>query len=115
MKKKYNCRLSASSLLVKVKGNVIRCEFEPDVVNTFGMRGCSYTTENKDIQYAIEHSARFGKECIEGIWTDDVEKQWQDVYVTEGTEENLLLPTNPEAEPVIKKKVVRRGKQKKEE
>ena len=74
MKKKYKCRLSASSLLVNVKGKVLRLEFEPDVVNEFGLRGCSYTIDNKDIQRCIEYSKRFNSIIMkDAIWTDDVE------------------------------------------
>ena len=73
MKKKYKCKLSATSLLVSVKGKVLRLEFEPDVVNEFGLRGCSYTTDNKDIQRSIEFSKRFKSVLKDAIWTDDVE------------------------------------------
>ena len=81
MKKKYKCRLSATSLLVNIKGKVIRIEFEPDVIGTYGLRGCSYKTENADIQYAIEHCKRFSKvrefdlsnAAFDAIWTDDAD------------------------------------------
>lgn len=75
MKKKYKCKLSATSLLVSVNKQVLRLEFEPDVVNEFGLRGCSYTTDNKDIQRAIEFSKRFKSVLKDAIWTDDVEKK----------------------------------------
>lgn len=106
MKKKYKCRLSASSLLVKVRGKVVRCEFEPSVLSAYGLRGCAYSTEDKDIQYAIEHSHRFHCGGIEGIWTDDIEPKEQEVNLTELPEE--------EVQPVVEKKVVRRGRAKKE-
>lgn len=110
MKKKYKCRLSASSLLVTVKGKVIRLELEPDVVNEFGLHGCSYTTDNKDIQHAIEHSKRFNSAQKEGIWTDDKEpeKEEPSVQIQEGG-------TKVEEKAIEEKpKVVRRGRAKKE-
>ena len=73
MKKKYKCRLSASSLLVNVKGQVRRLEFEPSVLSEFGLRGCAYTTDNEALQYAIEHSARYRNHRMDEVWTDDVD------------------------------------------
>lgn len=103
MKKKYKCRLSASSLLVNLKGKVIRLEFEPSVLSEFGLRGCAYTTDNKDLQYAIEHSARFNNHRKDEVWTDDKEPQ-------------IAAPVEVTVTPVVEepKKVVRRVKAKKE-
>lgn len=95
MTKKYKCRLSASSLLVNCNGKVMRLEFEPDVVSKYGMRGCSYSTDNKAIQRAIERSKRFNSHQKDEVWTDDVEP--------------VVQPVQEE------KKVVRRGRSKKEE
>lgn len=84
MKKKYKCRLSATSLLINVKGNVLRLEFEPDVINAYGLRGCSYSTDKKDVQHEIEHNKRFGLSKLEGIWTDDVEPVKKEVVPQAG-------------------------------
>lgn len=94
MTKTYKCKLSATSLLVNVKGKVIRLEFEPDVITSYGLRGCSYRTSNKDMQHAIERTKRFNSALKDAIWTDDVE---------------------PKEEVAEEKKVVRRGRTKKED
>ena len=111
MKKKYKCRLSASSLLVNINAKVIRIEFEPDVISKHGLRGCSFKTENEDMQHAIEHSKRFAKvtednlseASMDAIWTDDIEAVKEEPKI------------EAEAPVVETKKVVRRGKAKKEE
>lgn len=125
MKKKYKCRLSASSLLVTVKGKVIRCELEPDVIDKFGTRGCSFTTEDKDLQHAIEHSPRFRRdERLDSVWTDDVEIVVPEKKVPEIAKAYAehsgkveAAPALPEGEGVVNisvQKKVRRYKAKKE-
>lgn len=104
MTKKYKCRLSASSLLVNVKGKVLRLEFEADVVSVYGLRGCSYTTDNIELQHAIERSKRFCSKQRDEIWTDDIEESVKKkVYVSK-----------QEAQPVEIKKVTRVRRAKKE-
>lgn len=117
MKKKYKCRLSASSLLVNVKGKVIRLEFEPDVVNEFGLRGCSYATDNVDIQKEVEHNKRFNSACKDTIWTDDIEVVENPVETKEVIVEEPVVAevVDEKEEPVEEpKKIVRRQRVKKE-
>lgn len=95
MVKKYKCRLSATSLLVNCDGKVSRIEFEPDVISIYGMRGCSYSTDKKSVQRAIERNPRFNSHQKDEVWTDDVEPK-------------------EEEQPVVEKKVIRRGRAKKE-
>lgn len=53
----------------------MRVEFKRDIINDAGAYGCSFSTDNKEIQEAIEHSAFFNKDMSDGIWTDDVEEK----------------------------------------
>ena len=95
MKKKYKCRLSASSLLINIKGKVLRLEFEPDVINAYGLRGCSYSTDKADVQSAIEHNKRFGSVLKDSIWTDDKEEKKPKSKPVKPVEKKPIVPEVP--------------------
>ena len=97
MKKNYICRLSATNILVNINSVVKRVWFEPDIINGYGLRGCSYTTDNKEIQSAIENHPQFRNGARDSI------------TIYGGSFEK------PEPVPVVEKPVVKRGKAKKEE
>ena len=115
MKKKYKCRLSATSLLVNVKGNVRRIEFEPSVLSEFGLRGCAYTTDNETLQNAIEHNPRYRNHRFDEVWTDDIDKKVEVVPEPVKEQEVIVEPQQEAEEAPVMKKVVRRGRVKKEE
>lgn len=75
MKKLYKNRRPSTNILVTVNGTVKSIEFTPDVIFDWGLRGCSYITEDKDIQQAIERHPFFSDKVpqLDRIWTDDKE------------------------------------------
>lgn len=99
MKKLYKNRRPSTNILVTVNGNVKSIEFTPDVIYDWGLRGCSYITEDKDIQSAIERHPFFSANAsqLDRIWTDDKE------------------PAATEEHPKTNQTTVRRYKGKKEE
>lgn len=103
MKKKYKNRRPATNILVNVNGVIKSLEFTPAVIEMWGLRGCAYVTEDKEIQAAIEKHPFFGKDGMDGIWTDDVEPKAEKPVKAEAP--------MPEEEP----KVAKRYKAKKEE
>ena len=90
MKKKYICRLSATNILVRVHGVVKRLEFEPDVITNYGLRGCSYETEDKEIQSAVENHPQF-------------RNGQRDCITIFGESFNKPEPTTVEEKPVVRK------------
>lgn len=77
MKKLYKNRRPSTNILVTVNGAVRSIEFTPDVIFDWGLRGCSYITEDKDIQTAIENHPFFSENAslYDRIWTDDKEPE----------------------------------------
>lgn len=77
MKKLYKNRRPSTNILVAVNGTVKSIEFTPDVIFDWGLRGCSYITEDKDIQAAIERHPFFSDKApqLDRIWTDDKEPE----------------------------------------
>lgn len=76
MKKLYKNRRPYTNILVTIKGEVRSIEFSPDVIAEGGLRGCSYLTEDKDEQDAIEAHKFFkgNVDMYDRIWTDDKEQ-----------------------------------------
>lgn len=81
MTKTYKCRLDFLGILVPYKGSYVHVNFERAVLSATGIRGCKYTTDDVELQKAIEAHKDFGTERKDGIWTDDIEP------VVEQTEE----------------------------
>ena len=98
MKKKYICRLSATNILVKVNGVVKSLEFDPAVVTDYGLRGCAYSTEDVNIQSAVEHHQQFrtGQRDAITIYGESFERP--------------VVVAPVEEKPVEEKKVVRKAK-----
>lgn len=106
MKKLYKCKRPATNILVTIDGKVRSLEFNPDVIETWGLRGCSFVTDDKVVQEAIEKHPYFATKGLDRIWTDDIEK------VNEPTKaDEQIKELNKEEQPNI----VRRYKAKKEE
>lgn len=50
-------------------------EFGWDIINTeSGMRGCSFTTDDVELQKALESHECFNRKLQPSFWTDDVEE-----------------------------------------
>ena len=92
--------MSAISILVNVRGKVRRLEFEPDIINEFSLRGCSYTTEDADIQKAVEHHKQFHSLYNDRIW---IKGEPNDGVVEEATVEPVVEPVAEQAEEMPQK------------
>lgn len=73
MKKTYKSKLHLNNFLVNYNGEIIRVEMNPDVISKYGLRGCSFTTEDVELQKAIEAHPGFNNGREDGFWTEDVE------------------------------------------
>ena len=115
MKKKYKNRRPATNILVNVNGAIKSIEFAPAVIEYWGLRGCAYTTEDKEIQAAIEVHPFFGKDGLDGIWTDDVEPKAEKVAEEAAPVEIVAEEIAEHLDGECAAKVARRYKGKKEE
>lgn len=71
MKKTYRSKLHGYNIYVKVDGKLKNVDFERSFIGRGSLIGCSYATDDKAVQQAIESHADFGVK----FWTDDVEKK----------------------------------------
>lgn len=74
MLKKYKSKLSSLRIIVKAGDNIIPVEFGWDVISNVGVRGCSFSTDNVELQKAIEQHEYFGRKMQPNFWTDDKEE-----------------------------------------
>lgn len=74
MLKKYKSKLSSLRIIVKAGDNIIPVEFGWDVISNVGARGCSFSTDNVELQKAIEQHEYFGRKMQPNFWTDDKEE-----------------------------------------
>jgi hypothetical protein len=74
MLKKYKSKLSSLRIIIKAGDNIIPVEFEWDVISNVGARGCSFSTDNVELQKAIEQHEYFGRKMQPNFWTDDKEE-----------------------------------------
>lgn len=84
MFKKYKSISNSLSILVSVGGEVRNVDFEWDIVDTTGRRGCSFSTDDIELQKALERHEYFRRKLRPSFWTDDV-----DDNVSEGESVNL--------------------------
>jgi hypothetical protein len=69
MKKTYKSKLRAYNIYVELNGSMVDVEFRKAfVINS--LVGCAFSTENKDLQNAIESHHEYGLK----FWTDDKEE-----------------------------------------
>ena len=74
MLKTYKSKMTALRILVKVRGAIVPIEFHWDLIYpNSGIRGCSFSTDDVELQKAIEAHEFFGRELQPSIWTDDKE------------------------------------------
>lgn len=70
MKKTYKTKYRGFNIYVDVNGVSQNVEFKKGIIY-YTTVGCLFTTEDKDLQAAIENHRKFGVD----FWTDDVEKK----------------------------------------
>lgn len=67
--------MTALRILVKVGNNIVPVEFGWDLIYpNSGIRGCSFSTEDVELQKALESHEYFNRELQPSFWTDDVEE-----------------------------------------
>lgn len=68
--------MNSLRILATVKGEIIPVEFKWDLVYpNSGVRGCSFTTSDVELQKALEAHEYFNRKMQPNFWTDDVEKK----------------------------------------
>lgn len=61
-------------ILAKVADKIVPVEFSWDIINPrSGLRGCSFTTDDVELQKALESHEYFNRKMHPSFWTDDVE------------------------------------------
>ena len=76
MLKKYKSKMTALRILVKVGNNIVPVEFGWDLIYpNSGIRGCSFSTEDVELQKALESHEYFNRELQPSFWTDDKEEE----------------------------------------
>lgn len=62
-------------ILAKVGEELIPVEFKWDLIySNSGVRGCSFTTDDVELQKALESHEYFNRVMQPNFWTDDVEE-----------------------------------------
>lgn len=75
MLKTYKSKMTALRILVKVGDKVVPVEFSWDLIYpNSGIRGCSFSTEDAELQKAMESHEFFGRTLQPSFWTDDKEE-----------------------------------------
>lgn len=68
--------MTALRILVKVGDNIIPVEFSWDLIYAnSGVRGCSFSTDNVELQKALESHEYFNRQLQPSFWTDDMEEE----------------------------------------
>ena len=68
--------MTALRILVKVGNNIVPVEFGWDLIYpNSGIRGCSFSTEDVELQKALESHEYFKRELQPSFWTDDKEEE----------------------------------------
>lgn len=70
MKKTYKSKLHGFNFYVKIGDKLTNVEFEKSFIGLGSVIGCSFSTEDKEMQKAIEANSGFGSV----FWTNDVEE-----------------------------------------
>lgn len=74
MKKTYKTRFHSLSIVVETGKKRKSIEFKRDLIDNFGTRGASFTTDDVKLQKAIEEHEYFNRKLEPNIWTDDADK-----------------------------------------
>jgi hypothetical protein len=66
--------MSSIRVLAKVADKIVPVEFSWDIINPrSGLRGCSFTTDDVELQKALEAHEYFNRKMQPSFWTDDKE------------------------------------------
>lgn len=76
MTKTYKSQMTSLRILVKVGEEIIPVAFGWDLIYpNSSVRGCSFTTDDVELQKALESHECFNRKLQPNFWTDDVEKK----------------------------------------
>ena len=97
MLKKYKSKMTALRILVKVGDNIIPVEFSWDLIYAnSGVRGCSFSTDNVELQKALESHEYFNRQLQPSFWTDDKEEEVAPIPEEEVVNMENDTTSNPE-------------------
>ena len=113
MLKTYKSKMTALRILVKVRGAIVPIEFHWDLIyQNSGIRGCSFSTDDVELQKAIEAHEFFGRALQPSIWTDDKEpvpaKKHEEPKKEEPKKEEPKKEKTPADEPPADKTEVKK-------
>lgn len=75
MTKTYKSQMNSLRILVKVGEEIIPVAFGWDLIYpNSSVRGCSFTTDDVELQKALESHECFNRKLQPSFWTDDVEE-----------------------------------------
>jgi hypothetical protein len=75
MTKTYKSQMTSLRILVKVGKEIIPVAFGWDLIYpNSSVRGCSFTTDDVELQKALEAHECFNRKLQPNFWTDDVEE-----------------------------------------
>jgi hypothetical protein len=90
MVKKYKSKMNTLRILAKVGEELIPVEFKWDLIySNSGVRGCSFTTDDVELQKALESHEYFNRVMQPSFWTDDVEEKKASAKETPTKEETM--------------------------
>ncbi|MBE6319393.1 MAG: hypothetical protein E7075_00350 [Bacteroidales bacterium] len=104
MLKKYKSKMTALRILVKVGDNIVPVEFGWDLIYAnSGIRGCSFSTDDVELQKALEKHEYFNRALQPSFWTDDKEEEAPipDDVVNDGVNNGVDDSTNDVNDDVI--------------
>ena len=82
--------MRSMSVLVKVGDEILPVEFKWDLIySNCGIRGCSFTTDDVELQKALEAHEYFNRKLEPNFWTDDVEEKKETPKATPTKEEAM--------------------------
>ena len=89
--------MTALRILVKVGDNIIPVEFSWDLIYAnSGVRGCSFSTDNVELQKALESHEYFNRQLQPSFWTDDKEEEVAPIPEEEVVNMENDTTSNPE-------------------
>lgn len=75
MTKTYKSQMTSLRILAKVGEEIIPVAFGWDLIYpNSSVRGCSFTTDDVELQKALESHECFNRKLQPSFWTDDVEE-----------------------------------------
>ena len=90
MVKKYKSKMRSMGLLVELRGEIISVIFNWDFIYPNSpMRGCSFSTDDPELQKALESHEYFNRKLQPSFWTDDVEEKKETPKATPTKEEAM--------------------------